>query len=102
MSKGGFELISNVMKLKLIALAAKHGIQVEHFTPGEIIVSIETWREYYDNLLQLIDDLNLDPNIQSITFDPSIGYVYIYYDHSALQHKETINNWIRIFEKYSF
>lgn len=90
------------MKLKLIALAAKHGIQIEHFTPGEVIVSIETWREYYDSLLQLIDDLNRDPNIQSITFDPSVGYVYIDYDHSALQHKETINNWIRIFEKYSF
>lgn len=90
------------MKLKLIALAAKHGIQVEHFTPGEVIVSIETWREYYDSLLQLIDDLNRDPNIQSITFDPTLGYVYIYYNHDALQHKETINNWIRVFERYSF
>lgn len=95
-------MISNVMKLKLIALAAKHGVQVEHFAPGKVIVSIETWQENEEQLLSLIDDLNNDENIYSINFDPQRGFVHIEYDHNALNDQETINNWLRIFEKYSF
>src|SRR5690625_80201 len=100
--KGGFCMISYTMKLKLITLAAKHGIQVEHFAPGEVIISIDTWQEYEESFIELVDDLHGDPNIYSISFDASTGFVYIKYDHTALENKENINNWIKIFEQYSF
>ncbi len=95
-------MISSLMKLKFIALAAKYGVQVEHFVPGEAVISIATWREYQTRFLQLIDDLRNDPNIYSITYDDTTGFVYIYYDHTSLDNKATIDNWLHIFRKYSF
>ncbi|MEI3607802.1 hypothetical protein SPD48_19130 [Pseudogracilibacillus sp. SE30717A] len=95
-------MISNVTKLKFIALAAKYGVQVEHFVPGEVVISIATWRRHKTNFFQLMDDLRNDPNIYSITFDETTGFVYISYDHSSLNNKATINNWLHIFKRYSF
>lgn len=100
LTKDDVMMITTSMKLKLLTLAGKHGIEIERFTPGNVVVRIESWQQHENNILQLIEDLNNDPHVHQIIWQN--GIVDIQYEPTALQDKSVIENWLMIFEKYSF
>ena len=92
-------MISPITKLKLFTLATKYGIEIEHFTPGEVSATIGTWEQHSTQLHYLMNDFRADPHIHSITFND--GVVHILYDHDALEEQETIDRWLKLFDEYS-
>ncbi|MFD2131540.1 hypothetical protein ACFSKI_10010 [Pseudogracilibacillus auburnensis] len=93
-------MITASKKLKLLTLATKYGVEVENFFPGNIVISIAAWDRYETKIIQLMEDLKSDPHIKNIIWDQ--GVVNIHYVEHALDDKKIINDWLRIFEKYSF
>ncbi|MBO1005568.1 hypothetical protein [Pseudogracilibacillus auburnensis] len=93
-------MITASKKLKLLTLATKYGVEVENSFPGNIVISIATWDRHETKMIQLIEDLKGDPHIKNIIWDQGIVNIH-YYEH-ALEDRNIINHWLRIFEKYSF
>lgn len=94
-------MISPITKLKLVSLAAKYGVTVEKFTPGEVTVHVETLHQFKGQINYLISDFRDDPHVYSISVDESENLVHIIYDHDALEETETINRWLNILDEYT-
>lgn len=91
-------MITVAMKLKLITLAKKYGVEVEYFTHGYVVVRIHSWNQKKRKFTPFIEDLRDEPIIFNITANN--GLVEIYYDANALENSETINRLLRILEKH--
>lgn len=93
-------MISTAMKFKLFTLANKYGVEVVHFTPGNVVLHIASWYQHEAKFIHFVDDLNNDPAIHNILLDK--GIVDIHYEHNALDDPAVIQRWLVIFEKYAF
>lgn len=94
------KLLSPRVRLRLFGLITKHGIRVINSEPGRIVVSIATWREYENEILQLIAELRTDPYVYDIQFKRGIAEVV--YDQEALSDSIAINRWLQTLDKYAF
>lgn len=93
-------MISAAMKFKLLTLATKYGVEIEHFSPGSVAASIASWRQFEKKFISIIEELRNDPSIYKVIWDQ--GYVEVQYDSVALNDPLIINGWLQILERYSF
>lgn len=90
-----------VIRKKITSLLKKYHVELKHYTPGRVRVKLANWRNKRETLQNLIKDLELDADVESIEFTEQTGSILIYFNENALMNPQTHNRWIHIFEKYN-
>lgn len=91
-------MLSPMMKIKLLQLASKYGIQILEFRPGYVQVHITNWSKYEQQLGKMIEKLKQFPEIKAVQLSHYPNTVSIYYDETMFETKSQIKYWFNILE----
>lgn len=91
-------MLSPMMKLKLLQLATKYGIQIVEYRPGYVQVHIARWAQYEHRLNQIIEKIKQYPEITSVIHSRHTNIISIHYDETMFASKSAINYWFNILE----
>lgn len=86
------------MKLKLLQLATKYGIQIIEFQKGYVQVHVAKWNQYEQQLMEVIEKIKDYPEIKAIELSEHTKTIVIYYDETMFSSETAIKNWLHILE----
>lgn len=94
------KLKNKVIEQKVRSLLEYYQVEILHHTPGRVRVRIKNWKENRKLLMQLLDDIQVDPAIKSVAFTEETGSILIYYIQDKVREPATYERWQGIFNKY--
>lgn len=86
----------------LVKLLDTYHIELKHYIPGRLRITIRNWHLNGDQILSFAKELEQDPAIHSIAFTKETGSVLIHFEPEAVQDRAVLERWMRIFQKYNF
>jgi hypothetical protein len=87
--------VSNLfIATRIQKLLLKNKIKVMHFNPGRIRVKSSLWVNK-PNMKRLVEELEQDPKIYSVTYTEEVGSLLILFDKSILNDYSQIEKWLK-------
>ena len=95
-------IIAKHIQYRLKKLLVKNKIQVLHYLPGRVRLSSPLWMQNPGLVKGLIDELEREPRIKSVTFTKETGSLLILYDNTPLDELSQIELWLKKAENLTY
>lgn len=94
------KLKNGIVQLKVRSLLERYQVEVLHHTPGRVRVRIKNWKDNRSLLNNLLEDIQSDPAVESVSFTEETGSILIHYHKGLVKESATHNRWQELFTKY--
>lgn len=94
------KLKNGVVQLKIRSLLERYQVEVLHHTPGRVRVRIKNWKDNRSLLKNLMEDIRLDPAVESLEFTEETGSILIHYHRDQVRESAAHNRWQELFKKH--
>lgn len=89
-----------VVQRKVRSLLERYQVEVLHHTPGRVRVRIKNWNNNRSLLNRLLEDVKMDPAVDSVSFTEETGSILIHYHQDRVKEPTTHTRWQGLFDKY--
>jgi hypothetical protein len=88
--------LSNLMvATRIQKILIKNQIKVVHFLPGRIRLKSPFWFNNTNKMMHLVEELEKEPKILSVTYTKETGSLLIQFDKTPLKDYSQIEQWLK-------
>jgi hypothetical protein len=88
--------LSNLLVVKRIQqLLIKNQIKIIHSLPGRIRLKSPLWLNNTNNMRRLVEELQKEPKILSVSYTKETGSLLILFDNTPLDDYSQIEQWLK-------